>query len=535
MAIEFPCPHCGKQMRTPDSSAGKKGRCPSCGGVAPIPARAASAAGTAGVSSGTRSAREAASPRQPAGKGGAAVRTADGKIAFSCGQCGHKVRVPASFAGKKGKCPICQAVVQIPQVAAESGTGGASKSPTRQQPAPQEPARKQAGSAAARQQAAAGGKPAAGGPPISFSCPHCSRQVKTPASAAGKKGKCPHCAAVIQIPSGAPSAPPDIVEAAPDELTELPATPGPSDFGGLEPLPGANDPFGVTAPAPGSGPAADDPLGLGGTDPFADLGQANPLGDPYGGWSAGQAAANPYATPSPAAATRSRKKPASGGKRRGLPWDRRDESGRFFKTFSKVLSSPTEAFSIMKLSGGIGDPLTFAILGSLFSVLVNVVLQALLGAGGLGLALTSGQAQGEQVGMGALGLILQIVIQAACGLVAGIVFTAIGTFIASGIMHLLLMLFGGTRGAEGDFEITYRVTCYTMGTMYCLSAIPLVGMIVGILYPIYLIIGYTKAHGTDGWRATCAVLLPYVICFVTSIILIIMVVGMVIAAMNQSA
>ena len=38
MPIEFKCQHCGKQLRTPDNSAGKQGRCPHCQNLMQIPA-----------------------------------------------------------------------------------------------------------------------------------------------------------------------------------------------------------------------------------------------------------------------------------------------------------------------------------------------------------------------------------------------------------------------------------------------------------------------------------------------------------------
>lgn len=37
MPIEFPCPVCSRQLRTPDESAGKKAKCPQCGAVADVP------------------------------------------------------------------------------------------------------------------------------------------------------------------------------------------------------------------------------------------------------------------------------------------------------------------------------------------------------------------------------------------------------------------------------------------------------------------------------------------------------------------
>ena len=42
------------------------------------------------------------------------ILTTDGKIEFPCGECGHVVQTPASLAGKKGRCPECQQIMQIP-------------------------------------------------------------------------------------------------------------------------------------------------------------------------------------------------------------------------------------------------------------------------------------------------------------------------------------------------------------------------------------------------------------------------------------
>jgi TM2 domain-containing membrane protein YozV len=35
--IRFPCPHCGKKVKVPDGSAGKRGNCPRCGGRVQVP------------------------------------------------------------------------------------------------------------------------------------------------------------------------------------------------------------------------------------------------------------------------------------------------------------------------------------------------------------------------------------------------------------------------------------------------------------------------------------------------------------------
>lgn len=43
------------------------------------------------------------------------AKPADSVIRFACNFCGRKIRVPATFAGKKGKCPNCKKVVLIPE------------------------------------------------------------------------------------------------------------------------------------------------------------------------------------------------------------------------------------------------------------------------------------------------------------------------------------------------------------------------------------------------------------------------------------
>jgi serine/threonine-protein kinase len=98
--IEFTCPHCSLPVRTPLATAGKKGKCPSCGAVFQIPS--SSTATTSG--SGTK-------PAKPRAATGAKAAQ---RIEFACPQCRNTVATAASAAGKRGKCPSCGAVVDIP-------------------------------------------------------------------------------------------------------------------------------------------------------------------------------------------------------------------------------------------------------------------------------------------------------------------------------------------------------------------------------------------------------------------------------------
>lgn len=39
------------------------------------------------------------------------------RMKFSCSECGYEIRVPTSYAGKKGRCPSCKTLLRIPKVA----------------------------------------------------------------------------------------------------------------------------------------------------------------------------------------------------------------------------------------------------------------------------------------------------------------------------------------------------------------------------------------------------------------------------------
>lgn len=101
MPIEFFCPGCGKLMRTPDDTAGRKGLCPNCGIKVQIPPTTLATTGTADVELAIAADTPEAAPEPR-------------KFQFFCSSCGHQVRVVESAAGQRGKCPRCQAVVQIP-------------------------------------------------------------------------------------------------------------------------------------------------------------------------------------------------------------------------------------------------------------------------------------------------------------------------------------------------------------------------------------------------------------------------------------
>jgi len=200
MAIEFQCPSCQQLFRTPEQAAGKKGKCPHCGSVFTIPATA-SPAGPA----------PAASAPAPMPAAAPAAAEASDKIEFPCSQCGCPVRTPASMAGKKGKCPSCGAVFQIP-AAQPSPPAAASRASTARAPAGPPPLTPRSAAPAAGERLAAPRMPAPapGGAAASgtaapaagaFACARCGKTLRMPPGSGGKKGKCPACGETFQIPA----------------------------------------------------------------------------------------------------------------------------------------------------------------------------------------------------------------------------------------------------------------------------------------------------------------------------------------------
>jgi hypothetical protein len=187
--------------------------------------------------------------------------------------------------------------------------------------------------------------------------------------------------------------------------------------------------------------------------------------------------------------------------RSGLPWDNRQQLGlvkAFTDTLIMVLTKPQEAFQLMKTEGGLVEPLIYAVIGGSLGIIVYWLFSLLLGSFGM-----MGQRNpfGAMFGAG-IGAVFMIVFAP--------VIVAICVFIASGIIHLCLMLVGG---AKKPFETTFRVMCFAQGATQPLLIIPICGgVIAGVWALVVEIIGLAKAHETDIGRAALAILLPVIVC-----------------------
>lgn len=193
---------------------------------------------------------------------------------------------------------------------------------------------------------------------------------------------------------------------------------------------------------------------------------------------------------------------ASTSPRTGLPWDERHTRGflrAFGETVLMVLTRPSEAFSVMKREGGLGEPLIFALIGACSGALVSVGCTFFMEMAGLHLGRRNPFA--VLAGLGLSSALLFIMIP---------FFVVFALFLGSAILHLCLMIVGG---ANRSFETTFRVVAFTHGSTGILQIIPICGGIIAGVWAIVLqCIGLARAHETDTGRAVLAVFLPLVVC-----------------------
>jgi hypothetical protein len=188
--------------------------------------------------------------------------------------------------------------------------------------------------------------------------------------------------------------------------------------------------------------------------------------------------------------------------RTGLPWENRAERGffnAFIETLQMVLTKPDLAFRMMKVEGGLADPISYALIGGVaggvVAFLYSLVFQS------MGFFAERRSALALVAGMGAGSVVFIIILP---------VMILIALFIGSAIVHLCLMIVGG---ANRSFETTLRVIAFGQGSTGPLQMIPVCGgLIAGVWAIVVDCIGLARAHDTDTGRAVLAVFLPVIIC-----------------------
>ncbi|MFV0416378.1 MAG: YIP1 family protein [Chthoniobacterales bacterium] len=202
-------------------------------------------------------------------------------------------------------------------------------------------------------------------------------------------------------------------------------------------------------------------------------------------------------------------------------WERRAERsflGALIETIKDVLNAPSNTFTRMPKTGGLGNPFLFFFVTSWFSTGVALFFQCILYA--------LNPEELFKVFQMEFPLWYIFAFGAAYALFFIPLFLAIGIFISTAITHICLMLVGG---AKQSYETTFRTLCYAYGGTSVFYMIPWCGWFIGLIWSVVTTtIGLSKAHKVSVWRSLTAVLLPYVffcLCFMAFIAVIINMAG----------
>lgn len=188
-----------------------------------------------------------------------------------------------------------------------------------------------------------------------------------------------------------------------------------------------------------------------------------------------------------------------------IPWEDPTRTGffdRFVETVKLLATAPAEAFARMPTVGGIGKPITFAIIVGWIGIGVSSVWMLLFG--GMWIPFMDKSQLGEAGAMFGVSAGFYVVL-----IVLAPIFVIIGVFIYAAILHLMLMLVGG---ANSGFEATTRVCSYAYAAQLA-QIVPFCGGLLSAVWMIILlIVGISTAHGITRGKAAIAVFLPVVLC-----------------------
>jgi hypothetical protein len=195
--------------------------------------------------------------------------------------------------------------------------------------------------------------------------------------------------------------------------------------------------------------------------------------------------------------------PVAGGREK-TPWEDREAKGFFsglFTTVKDTLFRPSEFFRKMPVTGGLTDPLLYALIigmtGLMFSYFWQILLQGAMQDAMLpGMKAVAGQHMLRGMGMAVLAFFSPFLV-------------ILWLFISSGVLHLFLMM---VKGARSGFEATFRVAAYGSSANLFLVIPFCGGLLAGVWAIVLTIIGLREAHETTGGKAAVAVFFPVVVC-----------------------
>jgi hypothetical protein len=185
--------------------------------------------------------------------------------------------------------------------------------------------------------------------------------------------------------------------------------------------------------------------------------------------------------------------PVSSRKAEYCPWENHEHLGLvqgLFQTIRQSLFSPKDFFAGLPRSGGLLNPLFYALIVGTVGSMVGYLWSF---AFGNSLMSTTSLSKGGAI---ALAFLIPILI-------------FMGLVVAAVLLHVSLFLVGG---ANEDFESTFRVVCYTAAPDL-FGVLPILGGFIGLIWKIYItVVGIREVHEISTARSVLAFVLPTLVC-----------------------
>lgn len=168
--------------------------------------------------------------------------------------------------------------------------------------------------------------------------------------------------------------------------------------------------------------------------------------------------------------------------------------GAFAATWRDATFDPARFFRAMPREAGSGAPIVYYLMLGVLTAGIQLFWDTVLTAAGW-------QATPPWAAeLGIQGAWLNVI-----GFLLSPVLLILMLLLTAGVVHLLLMLFGGARGG---FDRTLQVFSYAYSPQVFL-VVPYLGAVVAFFWmTVISIIGLREAHQAETWRAVLAVLLP---------------------------
>lgn len=186
----------------------------------------------------------------------------------------------------------------------------------------------------------------------------------------------------------------------------------------------------------------------------------------------------------------------------------------FIDTVKGILVNPVPTFQSLK-EVTLGEALKYF----LILVVIYSLLSAIIASVGVGSGLFPFMTGSDAVAGGAMAFVTV--------LVTSIILMIILTFIIAAIVHIFVILLGGTQG----FHQTMKGIIYGGTPSYLLGWIPVIGIIFHLWGFILEILGIRELQQISTVRAILAVIIPIIIIFIIIIVVVALVMSAFIFAM----